>query len=163
MAIRPIYIPLLSPPSGALEKNIDFKWYPGMALVQKQKTISAMHSVAKEQGITPILEISSKSPDELGVKLSAFNLIITTKIQKNHFQWRQLFKEAKFLKKEAHLLNYLMVPCVLQKKIQGLEPQGTSLNLTFMVRISQVNQELSFMTGYILMHLCKMKNYLLIY
>lgn len=51
-----------------------------MALVQKQKSIKALHgaAVSMEICLNP-LEVSSKSPMELGVSLSAFNLTITTK------------------------------------------------------------------------------------
>ena len=79
MAIRPIFIPNLSGSLGAEEKSIDFRWHPGMAKSQKQKSIAELHSVAVELGYERILEISSKSENELGIKLSAFNLLITTK------------------------------------------------------------------------------------
>lgn len=43
---------------------------------QKQKNIVELHAKAKEQGIFPVLEISTKSPLEVGRRLSAFNLKI---------------------------------------------------------------------------------------
>lgn len=61
------------------EKVVDFTWYPGFAISQKQKSILDLHSeynkiYKEDKG----LEISSKSQVELGIRLSAFNLIITT-------------------------------------------------------------------------------------
>lgn len=53
---------------------VDFQWYPGMAKSQKQKSIDSLHMAIQKHKPAHILEISSKSRDELGVKLSAFNL-----------------------------------------------------------------------------------------
>ena len=44
--------------------------------MQKKTNIHALHSAAQEKGIQNILEISSKSSEELGRKLSAFSLKI---------------------------------------------------------------------------------------
>lgn len=50
-----------------------------MAKVQAQKSIASLHKNAMQQiGVDKVLEISSKSMDELGVALSAFNLMIRT-------------------------------------------------------------------------------------
>ena len=78
MAIRPIYIAEKSF-VGVKKLDIDFKWYPGMAKVQKQKSIESLHEQAHKQGIKNILEISSKSKNSVGIELSAFNLSFTTK------------------------------------------------------------------------------------
>lgn len=78
MASRPVYI-ALQKTIGVKKVNIDFDWSPGMATVQKQKSIDALHSEATKQGIKNILEISSKSKNDLGVMLSAFNLSFETK------------------------------------------------------------------------------------
>lgn len=79
MAKRPVFIPQKSGDLFVRTIYIDFEWFPGMALIQKQKSIKALHSAAVSAGVCQNpLEISSKSPIELGVSLSAFNLIITT-------------------------------------------------------------------------------------
>lgn len=58
---------------------IEFVWHPGMSKSQKQKSIRSLHDAAKQaRGVERILEISSKSQDELGVRLSAFNLMLRT-------------------------------------------------------------------------------------
>lgn len=63
--------------------DVEFKWYPGFAISQKQKSINDLHyNYKKKYEDDNILEISSKSENELGVKLSAFNLLITTKDNK---------------------------------------------------------------------------------
>lgn len=75
MAHRPIFLPLRTKTSFVREISIEFRWFAGMSVSQKQKSIASLHEAAKERlGIKQILEISSKSPDSIGVSLSAFNL-----------------------------------------------------------------------------------------
>lgn len=57
------------------EKNITYEYFSGFAVSQKQKSINSLHNAIKNMyGEEKILEISTKSQSELGVKLSAFNL-----------------------------------------------------------------------------------------
>lgn len=74
-ARRPIFIPQEASPY-VKEVEIEFDWFPGFSTSQVRKRIMALHDAARQQGIKPILEISSKSENPLGVKLSAFNLHI---------------------------------------------------------------------------------------
>ena len=74
MAKRPIFTPDLSGFPYVDVMDIEFKWYPGFAKSQLQKSIASLHEAAEGQHITPILEISGKSMSPLGVSLSAFNL-----------------------------------------------------------------------------------------
>ncbi len=79
MAKRPIFIPDFNgfPYVDALD--IEFKWHPGFAKSQLQKSIASLHAAAEKLNkISPILEISSKSTSRLGVSLSAFNLSLKT-------------------------------------------------------------------------------------
>ena len=74
MAKRPIFIPNLNGFPFVKESLLEFEWHPGFAKVQAQKSIASLHEAAAEDKIAPILEISSKSNEEVGVSLSAFNL-----------------------------------------------------------------------------------------
>jgi hypothetical protein len=57
------------------ELSIEFQWFAGMSVSQKQKSIVSLHEATRKRlGDTNILEISSKSKEPLGVQLSAFNL-----------------------------------------------------------------------------------------
>lgn len=76
MANRPVFIPRVDGMQFVDEVMIDFKWVPGMAISQKIKNVLSLHSAAQQKGITPVLEISTKSQLPLGVALSAFNLSI---------------------------------------------------------------------------------------
>jgi hypothetical protein len=79
MAKRPIFIPDFNSSQLVREEIIEFQWHPGFAKVQVQKSITSLHESAAKKGISPILEISSKSMNKLGVALSAFNLILEVK------------------------------------------------------------------------------------
>ena len=74
MASRKIFIPNKEN-IGVIEKQIDFQWYSGVSVIQKQKSVQSLHDVCRCLGIENILEISTKSFDLLGQKLSAFNLM----------------------------------------------------------------------------------------
>jgi len=78
MATRPIFIPTNDSKGLFKEVMIDFKFYNGFAVTQKAKSITSLHECAKEQGYNSILEVSTKSSETLGHKLSAFNLMLDT-------------------------------------------------------------------------------------
>lgn len=79
MAQRPIFIPAIKGPAFVRTEHVEFQWFPGMAASQKQKSVESLHAAALElPGISKLLEVSSKSKEELGVALSAFNLTFTT-------------------------------------------------------------------------------------
>ena len=78
MATRPIYTPGLRGEKLVVSFAMEFKWFPGLATTQKQKSIRALHEAASQRNIRRVLEISSKSELSLGQALSAFNLPIST-------------------------------------------------------------------------------------
>lgn len=74
MAERPVYVPTTKAPYVRVYMT-DFAWNAGQSATQKRKNIVALHDAFKK--VIPeskILEISSKSLEPLGIKLSAFNL-----------------------------------------------------------------------------------------
>ena len=79
MAKRPIFVPDFNEFPYVDAIDIEFKWHPGFAKSQLQKSIASLHAAAEKLNkISPILEISSKSTSPLGVSLSAFNLSLQT-------------------------------------------------------------------------------------
>ena len=77
MANRPVFIPKLEGPPFIEEIIVEFEWFPGFSLQQKQRSIASWHESAEiSWGLAPLLEISSKSPLEIGMDLSAFRLMI---------------------------------------------------------------------------------------
>ncbi len=73
MAERPIFLPLSTLPF-VEEKTVTFKWHAGLSRAQAQRSIAELHASAAATGHEPLLEISSKGSEKLGIDLSAFNL-----------------------------------------------------------------------------------------
>ena len=74
MTYRPVFVPLMTGSLLVEECAFEIKWAPGFADVQKKKNINSLHEEAKRHGIDRVLEISTKSDEEVGQKLSAFNI-----------------------------------------------------------------------------------------
>jgi hypothetical protein len=78
MAKRPVFMPAGQRDHFVDEIQCDFKWNPGFSPTQKKKNIAALHEAARRMGLSPLLEVSTKSEDKLGQRLSAFSLKIAT-------------------------------------------------------------------------------------
>lgn len=77
MAQRPIFLPQALGPTLVRTVHANFDWHAGLSLGQKQKSIASLHAAAyRLPSVCRVLEVSSKSPESLGVALSAFNLTI---------------------------------------------------------------------------------------
>lgn len=76
MATRPVFVTRNKAPFADV-CSPEFTWSPGFAVCQKQKNITALHAAfGRRFPDKKVLEISSKSLQEDGVRLSAFNLTI---------------------------------------------------------------------------------------
>ncbi len=61
-----------------VEHLVEFEWVPGLAISQQQKSVKNLHEAAKsELHLESILEVSTRSTDVIGRKLSAFNLTLS--------------------------------------------------------------------------------------
>ncbi|MCP4745615.1 MAG: hypothetical protein GY874_05655 [Desulfobacteraceae bacterium] len=134
MAKRPVFIPRKDGNLGVLEQNIEFKWFPGMAKSQKQKSIKSLHMAAEHTGIKPFLEISSKSENDLGVSLSAFNLMITSKSEKI-FSVESAFQSSKVFQNGGPYVDLLDKTSREAKKDIRLKNSGKLLRFCFYNRI----------------------------
>lgn len=97
MAERPVFI--MSEDGGVGELPVVFSWVPGMSMIQKQRCVASLHSAAARYGFGRLLEVSTKSPSNLGVSLSALNLVVdlpgtgTTSVE-CAFQGSKVFRDA---------------------------------------------------------------------
>lgn len=79
MAVRPVFIPADSK-GLARSEYTEFQFYSGFSDAQKKRCIQSLHqSFLRRHPQWRLLEISSHSPVEAGVKLSAFHLPIRLK------------------------------------------------------------------------------------
>ncbi|UNH25949.1 hypothetical protein MNY64_08490 [Moellerella wisconsensis] len=125
MAVRPVFIPKLSGNILSITKDIDFTWAAGMAKVQKQKSIRALHEAARAQGLNNLLEISSKSEDEQGIALSAFNLKIKTKKLGKEFTVESAFQASKVFENGGPYVDLLDKESRESKKDIRLKESGS--------------------------------------
>lgn len=80
MTSRPAFFPILNGVGVDDTHVFEFTWHPGFAFSQKQRNVTALHdSIRVLNPKSRPLEVSSKSFDEVGVRLSAFNLSILYK------------------------------------------------------------------------------------
>ncbi|WP_373700857.1 hypothetical protein [Neisseria dentiae] len=124
MAIRPIFIPKIDGDFLVKTENIEFEWFAGFSASQKRKSINSLHSVAKKiEGIENLLEISSKSENELGVALSAFNLMISTEKGKS-VSVECVFQSSKVFEGDIQYLDLLDMASKKAKKDPRLKSSG---------------------------------------
>lgn len=106
-------------------KDFDFQWFPGFSKKQKQKSIKSLHeSISNELNTAKILEISTKSTTELGIKLSAFNLTITHKNTKQQFTVESAFQSSKVFEKGGPYKDILNMSSRDAKKDERLKNSG---------------------------------------
>ena len=76
-----------------VHEMFSFEWYPGFSISQKQKSIQSLHdAIAETDGAARPLEISTKSQEPLGIRLSAFHLKIKNHTLENVFQSAKVFE-----------------------------------------------------------------------
>ena len=120
MANRPFFIPNDNKDELVKTKLVEFKWFSGFAKVQKQKSISSFHeNISKQFRYNKILEISTKSKDKLGVKLSAFNLKINFK-NKEYFL-ESLFQGSKVFSNEGPYVDIYKKASIDAKKDERIK------------------------------------------
>lgn len=113
------------------EIEVDFTWYPGFAVSQKQKSILDLHTeYNKIYKYDKVLEISSKSQAELGIKLSAFNLMITTK-DNRIFSVESAFQSSKKFELGGPYLDILEKSSREAKKDNRLKMSGKLIAFEF--------------------------------
>ena len=75
MAVRPVFVPFSKAPY-FVKIDTSFVWNAGQSVSQKKKNVVALHEAfVRRYPEKSVLEISTKSLQEEGVSLSAFNLM----------------------------------------------------------------------------------------
>ena len=115
MAERPVFYI-----DGTVKKeNVTFKWFPGFSIQQKQRSVQSLHGGFKMRHKMDILEVSTKSTDPLGVKMSAFNLYFDEGITlESYYQASKIFSNGGPFRDLAYL------PSREAKKDERLKTSG---------------------------------------
>lgn len=132
MAIRPIFTPSLKGKLLVWTHHIEFEWFPGMAMSQSRKSIASLHAAARKQlKVSDVLEISSKSPTELGVGLSAFNLVIRTVKHEREFSLECAYQASKVFERGGPFVDLLNVKSIDAKRDPRLNQHGRLIKFRF--------------------------------
>ena len=128
---RPCFIP--SDNSVGVERVIiDFEYYTGFSITQKQKSIKSFHSeILKNKENFRVLEISTKSDIELGKKLSAFNLSTKSINNKISFTVETAFQSSKVFEKGGPYNDLLFKTSKEAKNDERLRTSGKLIAFRF--------------------------------
>lgn len=112
--------------------HVEFQWFPGMAKSQAQKSIDSLHEQAKKQlHVDSVLEISSKSRDDYGVRLSAFNLMIKTVRYEQEFSLECAYQASKVFQRGGPFKDLLKVKSIDAKRDPRLNQHGRLVKFQF--------------------------------
>lgn len=132
MAERPLFFPVIDGSALVQTKYVEFQWFPGMSVSQKQKSVDSLHAAAHRlTDIHSVLEISSKSRKELGVALSAFNLTFTTIKQNRTFSVECAFQGSKVFEHGGPYIDIFNKTSREAKKDERLRSSGRLIGFRF--------------------------------
>jgi len=111
--------------------DIEFCYSSGFSVSQKQKSVKSLHDSAYNHGFKSILEVSTKSTEEVGVSLSAFNL--STKTKKNNYEFtvERAFQASKVFENGGPYIDILHMSSIEAKKDPRIRNSGDILYFKF--------------------------------
>jgi len=132
MSERPIFKPM--PKGDVLVEtiNVEFKWFSGFSVSQKQKSIESLHKEAMRlKNLKKILEISTKSKEKVGVSASAFNIKLRTKTGL-HASVESFYQGSKVFKNRGPFIDLYKESAFNSKKDQRLKTSGDLKGFVFL-------------------------------
>ena len=131
MAKRPVFIARGDGEPGVHTRLIQFDWYAGFSMSQKQRSIASLHASAHEEDIHDVLEISSKSTSLVGVDLSAFNLVATFLDNGKKVTVESAFQGSKVFDAGGPFVDIMEMTSREAKKDVRLRTSGDLINFRF--------------------------------
>ena len=129
MAKRFVYQSLSESPF-AKDVPVEFTYFNGFSLAQKQRSIDSLHaSFLEMRPQAHILEVSSKGREPLGVALSAFNLMIVT--SRRQFSVECAFQGSKVFECGGPYVDLLDVDSRSAKKDPRIRESGSVVGFRF--------------------------------
>lgn len=129
MANRPIFITTNNPQELFKQVDIEFTFYNGFAVTQKAKSIQSLHENAKAQGCDKILEVSTKSDNHLGWRLSAFNLMVD--FEDGKISLESAFQGSKVFEGDIQYTDLYKKDSMGAKKDERLRNSGNIIGFNF--------------------------------
>jgi type I restriction enzyme M protein len=107
------------------EVEVEFEYFSGFAVSQKQKSIRSLHeNIYKMNQSLKVLEISTKSTNPVGVELSAFNLKFYDKKTDKEYPIENVFQSSKVFEKGGPYRDILYVHPKDAKRDERLKTSG---------------------------------------
>lgn len=129
MAKRPVFVVSLDK-RYCVKEYVEFEFFSGFSDKQQKKNVQSLHQAYLNKNTNKkILEISSKSEDELGVRLSAFNLMIRTNVKE--YSVESAFQASKVFERGGPYLDLLDVASKQAKKDERLKNSGKIIKFFF--------------------------------
>ena len=134
MAKRPVFV--VKSNDGFVNKvDIEFTYFSGFSSSQKRKNIKSLHDEYKKiDENCRILEISSKSEDVLGVKLSAFNLKLYED-NKAEYYVESAFQGSKIFENGGPFTDLYSKSSLEAKKDERLKNSGNIIGFKYLNEI----------------------------
>lgn len=125
MAQRPVFVPAPGASCPVRTELVDFTWFPGLSLAQKQKSVASLHQAARDYlSVDRVLEISTKSESPLGVALSAFNLDAAIGGGDRFVSVECVFQSSKVFEGGGPFLDILQKTSIEAKRDERLRDSG---------------------------------------
>lgn len=132
MAERPVFLPMNHGDLFVKTVKVEFQWFPGLAISQKQKSIASLHEAAINKGLcTDPIEISSRSSVGTGVALSAFNLGVKSPKSGRTFSVETAFQSSKVFENGGPYRDLLYATSREAKKDPRIQESGRLLAFVF--------------------------------
>lgn len=107
------------------EIEVEFKYYTGFSVSQKQKSINEMHeSISHMDKNLRVLEVSTKSTNPIGIALSAFNLKFLNENTGKEYPLENIFQSSKVFEHGGPYLDLLNVHPKDAKRDERLKTSG---------------------------------------
>ena len=135
MANRPVYVAKNFAPY--VERvDVDFKFYYGFSQKQKILSVKSLHDAFKQDNPQMnLLEVSSKSENPLGVKVSAFNLKFFHKESGKIFSVENAFQGSKVFESGGSYVDLFDKSSREAKKDNRLKTSGQLIEFNFFDKI----------------------------
>ena len=125
MARRPVFA-AGDETCAVFRRDVDFLWFAGMSDAQRRRSIDSLHeSYLTRYPGSRVLEISSKSRNALGVKLSAFNLTKFAPSLGREVPVECLFQGSKTFLHGGPYTDLYLAPAIDAKRDPRLKTSGT--------------------------------------
>ncbi len=132
MAQRPVFKSITQGNYLVQSELIDFKFHNGYSIEHKQKSITELHHAIKQKhDNAKILEVSTKSYQVLGGKLSAFNLIINDQKNNLNYSVECAYQASKRFENGGPYLDILHKSSLAAKKDKRALTSGALIGFEF--------------------------------